>query len=367
MSNDGLTNGLWEVDKEADAALDATIDSEADGGLSAARDAMRAASMLRPAGVVAAASSALPAFDRPMAVGSGTPIEPLDLQPSPIGAPAAIAASRMWARRGMRRMPMGAQVAATTAIEAAKAPAPAASAATVGATSTKIPRLLHAIWVGPHDPPMDLIESWREKHSAQWTLTLWRDHKSFNGVPWKNQAIIDRIALREWNGVADVMRYEILEAMGGVAIDADSECLQSFDEGPEDFMSNSRAVLFYEHEELTPGVIACGVMAAPAGSAFFAECVRRIASADTSLPSWRAVGPLLVTAVAQSMPNAVKVMPSKWVYPQHHTRAKAPGVDGIKPFAKQYWGGTVGYNQLRKQPCRCSVCMTNTCTRPAWG
>jgi mannosyltransferase OCH1-like enzyme len=221
-----------------------------------------------------------------------------------------------------------------------------------------IPRLLHCIWIGPHDPPMELIDSWSDKHVNGWLFTLWRDHKT----GWKNQAAINR--MREWNGKADIMRLEILEQHGGVCVDADSLCVKALDEGPEAFLENDGAFLFNENESCRPGIVGCGIMGAPAHSPFFAECVRRVAERDMSKPAWTTVGPLLVTEVAAALPEAVRVYPARHAHPVHYTGTPAPGEGTV--YAEQRWGGTKGYNQLRRRPCWCDECRVNM-LRPPWG
>ena len=222
-----------------------------------------------------------------------------------------------------------------------------------------IPKILHIVWVGPHDPPQELIDTWANKHVDGWFFTLWRDHTG-----WKNQAAIDRMASKEWNGVADIMRYEILHKYGGFCVDADSECLKALDDGPIEFLSSDTAVACYENESVRPGIIACGFLGGPKGHLFFEACIEEVAKADVSLPAWKCVGPLLVTKIAQAMPDAITVYPAKMFNPVHYSGAPAPGDHPI--YASQKWGGTKGYNQLRRRPCWCPACRTNM-LRPSWG
>lgn len=227
-------------------------------------------------------------------------------------------------------------------------------------TIPTIPKILHIIWVGPHEPPKTLIDSWDQRHTNGWFFTLWREHKQ----GWENQAAIDRMASREWNGVADIMRYEILFRHGGFAVDADSECLKALDEGPEDFLSNETAVACYENESVRPGIVACGFLGAPKGHSFFRACIDEVALADASLAAWKSVGPLLMTRVAERLPDQLRVYPAKLFNPVHYSGTPAPGDQAS--YAEQKWGGTKGYNQLRKQPCWCPECRF-TALRPPWG
>ncbi len=221
-----------------------------------------------------------------------------------------------------------------------------------------IPKTIHVIWIGPHDPPSECIATWETMHVNGWMFILWRDHTG-----WKNQAQIDR--MREWNGKADIMRYEILAKHGGIAIDADSTCVKTLDEGPEDLLNVVEgAWACYESEAVRPGLIACGALGAEKGSKFFARCVEEIATADMSEPAWKTVGPGLITRVASAMPEALKVFPAKLFNPTHFSGVAAPG--DCAPRAKQHWGSTKGYGALRKWPCQCSECRISA-LNPPWG
>jgi mannosyltransferase OCH1-like enzyme len=224
-----------------------------------------------------------------------------------------------------------------------------------------ISKSLHVIWVGPHSPPTELIDSWSSKHVNGWFFTLWRDYKQ----GWENQDQIDRrFRRREYNGVADIMRYEILHKHGGFAVDADSECLKALDEGPEDFLSSDVALACFENESVRPGIIGCGFLGAPKGHPFFRACIDEAAKQDSDVQAWKAVGPLLMGRVAERMPNDLRVVPARMFNPIHYTGAPAPGDCAI--YASQRWGSTRGYNQLRRIPCWCPDC-AQTALRPTWG
>lgn len=226
-----------------------------------------------------------------------------------------------------------------------------------------IPKTLHIVWVGPHDPPQEAIDTWANKHVQGWTFTLWRAHAQ----EWVNQEQIDLRASRgEWNGVADLMRYEILFRHGGFCVDADSSCLTALDEGPVDLLSKDTALACYENELVRPGIVGCGFLAGPKGHKFFEECVVEASAQDGREQAWKTVGPLLVTKIALTMPQDIEVLPAMMFNPVHYTGAKAPGKHPV--YAMQHWGSTTSYNKLRKWPCQCPVCRaTASMIRPPWG
>lgn len=197
-----------------------------------------------------------------------------------------------------------------------------------------IPRTLHVVWIGSPVPPLvrHCIDSWREKH-PDWKHKLWTNERG-----WKNQHVID--ALPEWNGKADVMRWEILANEGGVCVDADSECVRTLD----DSLLQYDAVACFENEVCRPGLIACGFLAGAPGNAFWKACVEDAAHADTRQPAWFCVGPGLITRAAQRMPGALHVLPARSFIPHHFSGVDAPGDATI--YARQLWGSTFGYKNL---------------------
>lgn len=228
-----------------------------------------------------------------------------------------------------------------------------------------IPKILHIVWVGPHDPPQEAIDTWTAAHSGDrsWFFTLWRDWQQ----DWRNH---DQMALRaskgEWNGVADLLRYEILHKFGGFVVDADSSCLMALDEGPLDFLASDTAVACYENESVRPGIIGCGFMGAPKGHPFFGACIEEAMMQDGHAMAWKTVGPLCITKVALARPEDITVYPARTFNPEHYSGTKAPGDAPI--YARQHWGSTTTYNKLRKWPCQCQVCRnTASMIRPPWG
>ena len=72
-----------------------------------------------------------------------------------------------------------------------------------------IPKLLHLIWVGDETKrPARCIQSWIDLH-PDWTVKVWGNRELAERA-WINTEHMRAMATREWNGVADMMRWEIL-------------------------------------------------------------------------------------------------------------------------------------------------------------
>jgi len=195
----------------------------------------------------------------------------------------------------------------------------------------RIPKIIHQIWIGPLPPPSSMMETWKAHH-PDWQYKLWTSEKG-----WGNQDKID--AMPEWNGKADIMRWEILWREGGVLVDADSICVQPLDEA---FLQHDNFAC-WENESVRPGLIAAGYVGAAPGSLLMRKCIETVASRPLHGPAWQCVGPGLLTEVAD---ETLHVFPARMFIPRHYTGVAAPGDAPV--YATQHWGSTVGYDRIVK-------------------
>ena len=85
---------------------------------------------------------------------------------------------------------------------------------------SKIPKIIHQLWIGDKPCPQILMNTWKEKH-PEFEYIFWNEEEiKKREFIFVNQNKIDEMV--EINGKADIMRWEILEKMGGIFIDADS-------------------------------------------------------------------------------------------------------------------------------------------------
>ena len=105
----------------------------------------------------------------------------------------------------------------------------------------KIPKVVHFIWLGPNPFPPHSVENvrtWIAKN-PDWTIKFWTDRK--REAPCSSMEICDVNQFpflfsqyrfdesNNWGEKSDVLRFEILYQEGGVYVDHDANCLQSFD------------------------------------------------------------------------------------------------------------------------------------------
>lgn len=91
----------------------------------------------------------------------------------------------------------------------------------------QIPKNIHFIWLGSPLPEKCAlrIETWRLLH-PDWNITIWTDGdvEGFNLVNKKAF-----LKATNYGQKSDIWRFEILYRYGGVYVDIDFDCLQSFD------------------------------------------------------------------------------------------------------------------------------------------
>jgi len=93
-----------------------------------------------------------------------------------------------------------------------------------------IPKIIHQIWEGPPQSEllMKLSESWR-LHHPDWHYELWNSERMISFVKDSYPQMEDicfnyKYSIQRW----DVIRYLILYKLGGMYVDCDYECFESF-------------------------------------------------------------------------------------------------------------------------------------------
>ncbi|MGD0664302.1 MAG: glycosyltransferase [Rhabdochlamydiaceae bacterium] len=104
-----------------------------------------------------------------------------------------------------------------------------------------VPKVIHFIWIGPKPFPRESVEnvrSWIAKH-PDWTIKFWTDRE--RPLPHKQMELARVQDLKftklfdcykksdNYAEKSDLLRYEILYQEGGIYVDHDVKCFQSFD------------------------------------------------------------------------------------------------------------------------------------------
>ncbi|WP_334181600.1 glycosyltransferase [Novosphingobium sp.] len=208
-----------------------------------------------------------------------------------------------------------------------------------------IPKCFHFIWVGDETRrPDNCIRTWQEAH-PDWELRLW-GNAELEGRNWINARHMAEMAPRELNGVADLMRWEILLEHGGLVFDADSVCLRPL----EDDLLDCEAFACWESEIARPGLIAAGYFGCAAGNAFVKQIVEDIAASPSVIGdmAWKTVGPQRLTDCYRKFAyTPLRIYPSHMFIPRHFTGVTYEGRDPV--YAHQLWGSTLhSYENMHK-------------------
>ncbi len=192
-------------------------------------------------------------------------------------------------------------------------PRRAAGARSSPAGRSRIPRLIHQVWIGPLPPPVEWMRTWAGRHSG-WEYRLWTEHTI--PFPLTNQAQFD--ASPRYCGKSDILRYEVLLRHGGIYVDADMRCLRPFAD------SDLRHAFFsvYEDERLRPGLINNCLIGCEPGSPILADVVAEIGRTAPGqvavAPPWVCTGPDLLTRCVNRRPaDGVTIFPSEAFIPVH--------------------------------------------------
>jgi mannosyltransferase OCH1-like enzyme len=209
-----------------------------------------------------------------------------------------------------------------------------------------LPKQLHVIWIGDESRrPDNCIATWIE-HNPTWSVRVW-GNQDLAEYGWINSHHMREMAPRELNGVADMMRWEILYHEGGFLVDADSVCVRPLD----DWLLELEAFACWENELVRPGLIAAGYVAASAGNPFIGQIIKDIQAEPSVVHemAWKTVGPQRLTdAHKRYQYSGLSILPSHFFIPEHFSGARYEGSGPI--YAQQHWGSTRrSYDTLHQQ------------------
>ena len=186
-----------------------------------------------------------------------------------------------------------------------------------------IPKIIHQIWIGNKPAPTELMKTWKEKH-PEYEYIFWNETEFQN----RNLELscLDKINLiSEINGKADIIRWEILYKYGGIFVDADSICIEPFD----DCFHINTGFASFENENCRKGLVATGTMGFIPNHPICKNIINWINS-DISTDiinnyrAWYSVGPACFTKFFKNYTD-VTIYPSYYFLPHHFTGDKYEG------------------------------------------
>lgn len=199
-----------------------------------------------------------------------------------------------------------------------------------------IPKVLHLTWVGDDSKrPNNCIQTWIDMNPG-WVVKIW-GNDDLRDTEWVNARHIKAMWDRELNGVADLMRWEILYREGGIVVDADSICVRPLD----DWLLEAEAIACWENEITRPRLIGCNMVGSVPGNPFMGQIIQDLHAKDTVIDdmAWKTVGPLcLTTSYFKHRYTGLTILPSHFFIPDHFSGVHYEGRGMV--YAKQEWAST---------------------------
>lgn len=205
-----------------------------------------------------------------------------------------------------------------------------------------VKNMIH-IWVGPKQPPLKWMNTWKDKH-PEWNYWVFTDGMLKERLSsFKNKHLIEEYYNRKkFNGVADLVRYELLNEIGGFIPPADARCLHNTDElftSPEDYCYS-----VYESEVLRPGYLS-PIMASNPSNEFvriLIDTLHMLEPADLKDEVWMSTGNEWLSTMIPKHSPKITIWPSYTLIPKHY-EPLSPRYNGPeRVYADQLWGSTEG-------------------------
>jgi len=192
------------------------------------------------------------------------------------------------------------------------------------------------IWIGPHPAPTKWMLSWQRFHpDAPYKLY---DNDFILKFKFKNQAHIDEmIDRRHFHGAADLIRYELLYALGGFIPEADSICVKNTDA----LFSEETCYTVYENEFLR-GKLVSPIIASNPNNKFLELLIDQLHEIDPKSlgDPWKSTGNLFCAKMIETHNPKITIFPSFYFNPLHHTGLLHQNYQSA--YAIQLWGSTKG-------------------------
>ena len=214
-----------------------------------------------------------------------------------------------------------------------------------------IPRTINQIWIGNiYEPPMRLMDQWKAIAAGMDNVSyiLWTEVEiRKRGVEFDGALMAALDNVREINGKADIIRWELLRRFGGIFIDADSIPIEPL---IDDFFAplggdGAAGFAAFENEKCRNGLVSTGTMGFTVGHPLVVEIVEWLRTESShpllrSEKAWCSVGPGCLTRFLDSgkYREIVVIYPSHYFIPIHYTDETQCYDGHQKVYAHQFWG-----------------------------
>lgn len=176
------------------------------------------------------------------------------------------------------------------------------------------------------------MQTWRDHH-PDWEYTLY-GNDFFDSQQFRTQRQMDEYVKRgQYEGVADLMRYEILLSQGGFIAEADSVCLHNTSE----LFVDGDVFTIYENEFLR-GQLVSPILASKPGNRFVEKLIEHLEAVPPEMleAPWKSTGNRFVAEMIEKHAPEITIFPSYKMIPVHFDGRVYKGNE--KVYAKQLFG-----------------------------
>lgn len=201
-----------------------------------------------------------------------------------------------------------------------------------------IPKIIHQCWIGPHKKPKELMRTWRDTYK-DWEYMEW-DEDRIENFKMVNRRLYQEYLdgkTNQWNGAANVLRYEILYKYGGFWADADSRCIKKI----ENYFLKNDCFCTYVNERLAGKRIGNAFIGACKNNGLMSLLISELSKLKTIKggESWKITGPAFITGVVKRKKyTKLRIYPSYYFMAKHYTGREHPDLHHI--YANHLWGTT---------------------------
>ena len=202
-----------------------------------------------------------------------------------------------------------------------------------------IEKKITQIWIGPKKPPLQWMYTWRDKH-PDWKYSIFTDDMLKTRV-WRNQHLIEHYyKTNKFQGVSDLIRYELIYEQGGFWPECDMECLENTEElfdAPQNYAYTCFENESYRKNNVQP------IMAANPGNEFLKhliETLNKLQSHKLSQEPFRSTGNAFLAKHIPDWSHQLRIWPSHYFIPQFYLKESKRYNGPDKIYADHYWGST---------------------------
>jgi hypothetical protein len=234
-----------------------------------------------------------------------------------------------------------------------------------------IPKTITHIWIGDKPAPTKWMDTWKHAH-PDWEYSVF-DQRKFLSTKFINQHLIDEYYRKgKYNGVADLIRYELLLNNGGFIPPADAVCFYDTSElwtSPVDF-----CYTVFENEKIRPGLVSPIYACNPENQFLYqiVHTLNQLDASDLSEHPWESTGNGFLKNLINQYQPKIKIFPSHYFIPSHVTEPENRYCGTDKIYAEQIWGSTLKdwknidvYSDAVEQVPPAKVCVYAICLNEA--